>query len=144
MSPHGLMGVLLVFHRLTLDRSEIRVLLEILQWMNTSWFSNMHLWRIYLFLLLTIVLLTHCSEEANPEQGLQGSCPEHWVDATLTGLGCLLFNSTTYYTWEEANMLKVPGDVQRSVYWSSTLKLTCTANLICKLTKKDSDYANFI
>ena len=27
----------------------------------------------------------------------------HRVDATLTGVGCLLFNSTTSYTWEEAN-----------------------------------------
>ena len=31
------------------------------------------------------------------------ACPDHWVDATLTGMGCLLFNSTTSYTWEEAN-----------------------------------------
>ena len=30
-------------------------------------------------------------------------CPQHRVDGTLTGLGCLLFNSTTVYTWEGAN-----------------------------------------
>ena len=70
--------------------------------MKTFQFPNMHLWRMYLLLLLTIVY-THCSAEAKQENGSQGSCPQHWVDGTLTGLGCLLFNSTTTYTWEEAN-----------------------------------------
>ena len=42
-----------------------------------------------------------CSEE---EQPYSNSCPnQFWVDASMTGLGCLLFNSTTSYSWERAN-----------------------------------------
>ena len=33
--------------------------------------------------------------ESNP-------CPNGWVQATFVNLGCLLFNSTVSYTWEEA------------------------------------------
>ena len=32
-------------------------------------------------------------------------CPDHWIDATLSGLGCLYFNSSTTATWEEASNL---------------------------------------
>jgi hypothetical protein len=36
--------------------------------------------------------------------GSSGHCPSaHWLDASVTGLDCLLFNSTTSYTWEAAN-----------------------------------------
>ena len=31
------------------------------------------------------------------------SCPQHWVDASSEGLGCLLFNSITQYSWDGAN-----------------------------------------
>ena len=31
------------------------------------------------------------------------SCPHHWQDASLEGLGCLLFNSITQYSWDGAN-----------------------------------------
>ena len=34
---------------------------------------------------------------------VSGVCPDHWIDATLTGLGCLYFNSSTTATWEEAS-----------------------------------------
>ena len=51
-----------------------------------------------------IFLLLLVSAESFPAHEEDSStCPEHWVDATSTGLGCLLFNSTTDYTWEEAN-----------------------------------------
>ena len=34
-----------------------------------------------------------------------GLCPDHWIDATGTGLGCLYFNSSSEVTWEEAAKL---------------------------------------
>ena len=33
---------------------------------------------------------------------VKDECPADWVDATSMDLGCLLFNSTTAYTWEKA------------------------------------------
>ena len=33
----------------------------------------------------------------------QSPCPPPWEDATLLGLGCLLFNSTSTYTWDCAS-----------------------------------------
>merc|ERR1711936_33269 len=33
-----------------------------------------------------------------------GSCPENWVDATLTGMGCLLFNTSEVMAWEDASV----------------------------------------
>merc|ERR1712098_236815 len=35
----------------------------------------------------------------------RGSCPDGWFDTGLFGgtMGCLLFNSTTSYTWDKAN-----------------------------------------
>lgn len=33
-----------------------------------------------------------------------GSCPENWVDATLTGMGCLLFNTSKAVTWDDASI----------------------------------------
>ena len=51
-----------------------------------------------------IFLLLLVSAESFPAHEEDSStCPEHWVDATSTGLGCLLFNSSQAYTWEEAN-----------------------------------------
>ena len=37
-----------------------------------------------------------------PEEN-SGLCPDHWIDATLSGLGCLYFNSSSGATWEEAS-----------------------------------------
>ena len=38
-----------------------------------------------------------------------GLCPQHWIDASLTGLGCLYFNSSSEVTWEEAgNICQAP------------------------------------
>ena len=37
--------------------------------------------------------------DINYEENL---CPISWVQADLVNLGCLLFNSTTAYTWEKA------------------------------------------
>ena len=54
------------------------------------------LWKI----ILLPPLLFHTS------QGLVNSdseCPEHWLDASLTGMGCLLFNSSAELTWEESS-----------------------------------------
>ena len=30
-------------------------------------------------------------------------CPETWIDGSVVGLGCLLFDSSLDLTWEEAN-----------------------------------------
>ena len=32
------------------------------------------------------------------------ACPSPWLDGTLLDLGCLLFNSSKFYTWEEASV----------------------------------------
>merc|ERR1719158_468370 len=37
------------------------------------------------------------------EEETRGNCPVGWLDATFFGVGCLLFNSTTSYTWDKAN-----------------------------------------
>merc|ERR1712130_467193 len=63
-------------------------------------FLTMQLGGIFLF-FLSLIAGTLWSVDSEPDP--RGACPEHWVDATLTGLGCLLFSSTTSYTWEEAN-----------------------------------------
>ena len=43
-------------------------------------------------------------EWTKAEQSSSDRCPnQFWVDATMTGLGCLLFNSTTSCTRERAN-----------------------------------------
>jgi len=55
-------------------------------------------------MLVGIFLLFLVSTESFPAHEKDSTaCPDHWVDATLTGLGCLLFNSTTAYSWELAN-----------------------------------------
>ena len=41
---------------------------------------------------------------------MSGVCPDHWIDATLTGLGCLYFNSSSEATWEEAGNLCQAND----------------------------------
>ena len=51
-----------------------------------------------IFLLLLVSAECFLADETD-----SSTCPEHWVDASLTGLGCLLFNSTKAYGWEEAN-----------------------------------------
>ena len=30
-------------------------------------------------------------------------CPETWIDGSAVGLGCLLFDSSLDFTWDEAN-----------------------------------------
>merc|ERR1711892_263167 len=57
-------------------------------------FSNKGI--ILMFCLHLATLRKHW-EKKNP-------CPRQWVDATFVDLGCLLLNSNTSYTWEEANI----------------------------------------
>ena len=60
-----------------------------------------------LFSLLATPLLLLCSwgearqVSKQTEEDLD-RCPDHWIDATATGLGCLYFNSSEKVTWEEA------------------------------------------
>ena len=37
-------------------------------------------------------------------KAVDGACSSPWVDGTLLDLGCLLFNSSETYTWEEASV----------------------------------------
>merc|ERR1712215_305532 len=39
------------------------------------------------------------------DEETRGSCPDGWLDTGLFGgtMGCLLFNSSTTYTWDKAN-----------------------------------------
>ena len=58
-----------------------------------------------LLLSVAAVLLTHSilgtfELLAEADQ----ACPTPWVDGTLLSLGCLLFNSTIDYTWEDASV----------------------------------------
>ena len=63
----------------------------------------MRLWGIYLF-ILSFSTCTLCLIDSEVDPREPGPCPEHWVDGTLAGLGCLLFNSTEFYTWQQANV----------------------------------------
>ena len=48
------------------------------------------------------LLFLHASETSSMA-ATNGPCPSGWVDASWVGMGCLLFDSTTTYTWEEAS-----------------------------------------
>ena len=64
-------------------------------------------------LLLTLGLLSPISAssfvepllaiEKESEDISTATCPEKWIDASFVEMGCLLFNSTTTYTWDKAN-----------------------------------------
>ena len=42
-------------------------------------------------------------EEVSKQTGeVSDNCPDHWIDASLSGLGCLYFNSTAAVSWEDA------------------------------------------
>ena len=59
---------------------------------------------MFLFFLAAVIVCSHCGAGEVSKQNEDGSslCPDHWIDATLSGLGCLFFNSTTTATWLEA------------------------------------------
>ena len=47
-------------------------------------------------------LLFQCLVTALAQEEASNPCPSGWLDATLSGMGCLFFNSTTKVQWEEA------------------------------------------
>ena len=51
------------------------------------------------------IFASSIEEPLVPNQKKQSTptCPEKWIDASFVEMGCLLFNSTTAYTWEKAN-----------------------------------------
>ena len=58
-------------------------------------------------------LFAVCSAKVTSQnvEGASDLCPDHWIDATLSGLGCLFFNSTTAVTWEDAaNLCQHPDN----------------------------------
>ena len=54
--------------------------------------------------LAFLLVFSHTSSAATVGAKDAGSCPENWVDATLTGMGCLLFNTTAVMNWEDASV----------------------------------------
>merc|ERR1719369_302420 len=55
----------------------------------------------YLQLLLFLFISFSSAEVLLKDDA--GECPEHWVQASWVNMGCLLFNSTKDYNWEQAN-----------------------------------------
>ena len=49
----------------------------------------------HLIIFIFIQLGAADPPETNP-------CPDHWIQGTWVGLGCLLFNTTQKYSWEDA------------------------------------------
>ena len=82
---------------------------------------------IMLLPLLTILLfcsLGLAEQPVSKEKEVSGLCPDHWIDGTLSGLGCLYFNSSTTANWEEAaNWCQHPDNDASLVEISSELQL---------------------
>merc|ERR1711953_1424202 len=76
--------------------------------------------------LLTILLfcsLGLAEQPVSKEKEVSGLCPDHWIDGTLSGLGCLYFNSSTTANWEEAaNWCQHPDNDASLVEISSELQ----------------------
>ena len=54
-------------------------------------------------MLLLLGLLFLLASETSSLAATNGPCPSGWVDGSWVGMGCLLFDSNTTYTWEEAS-----------------------------------------
>ena len=54
-------------------------------------------------MLLLLGLLFLLASETSSLAATNGPCPSGWVDGSWVGMGCLLLNSNTTYTWEEAS-----------------------------------------
>ena len=54
--------------------------------------------------LATFLIIPSALGTSELQGGSESACPRPWVDGTLLGLGCLLFNSTKAYTWEGASV----------------------------------------
>ena len=53
--------------------------------------------------IITTILIYLFIQKINAEPtDTKTTCPELWVEATKVGMGCLLFNTTTGYSWEDA------------------------------------------
>merc|ERR1712126_259257 len=58
----------------------------------------------YCALFFTVFTAANADTVSVYREKTGGSCPDGWFDTELFGgtMGCLLFNSTTSYTWEKA------------------------------------------
>ena len=56
---------------------------------------------ILLSCLLPLLIRPSFGSPLGPPGG--SACPEGWADGTLVGMGCLLFESNTSFTWDNAN-----------------------------------------
>ena len=54
--------------------------------------------------IATFLIIPSALGTSELQGGSESACPRPWVDGTLLGLGCLLFNSTETYTWEGASV----------------------------------------
>ena len=76
---------------------------------TTSLIGSSMLFPILVSLLFCSVGATTATHPDEAEQvskkakGFSGLCPDDWIDATPSGLGCIYFNSTGGVTWEEAS-----------------------------------------
>ena len=57
---------------------------------------------LLLNLMLPLLCVVTSSISSNKED--TSSCPAHWIDASLNGMGCLLFSNTERLTWESASV----------------------------------------
>merc|ERR1712037_890581 len=65
--------------------------------------------------LLTTFILVLSSTSASKHGGTallsqaqsqsKGNCPEKWFDASFLEMGCLYFNTTQAFTWDDANTM---------------------------------------
>jgi hypothetical protein len=55
-----------------------------------------------LLAVLFVSLLGACAGSPAPELRVS-DCPEHWIDASFLGMGCLHMASTRAYNWDDAN-----------------------------------------
>ena len=59
---------------------------------------------LLLLLNLMLPLLCVATSPISSKDEDTSSCPAHWIDASLNGMGCLLFSNTERLTWESASV----------------------------------------
>ena len=96
---------------------------------------------MFLFFLGAVIVCTQCEAGKVSKQNKDGSglCPDHWIDATLSGLGCLFFNSSRDHiqdeldvTWLEAAYCIGANNQKTTLHWCrSTLRYSSTLSEAC-------------
>merc|ERR1711945_85221 len=71
----------------------------------------------------TFLFLSCLSSLFLSSSATRNDCKDGWFDASFLELGCLLFNSTASYSWEEANVYCQRTEQARLVEISSSAQL---------------------